>query len=135
MGNDIIYNKISIIERCINRVNEVYDNNPDNLNDYTKQYSIILNIQRACEAAIDLAMHIASEKKLGIPQNSRDAFEVLNANNIINDELCKKLKPMVGFRNIAVHNYQEVSLKVIKMIIEKHIYDFNEIIYAINKLI
>ncbi|UEC21547.1 HepT-like ribonuclease domain-containing protein [Clostridium septicum] len=47
----------------------------------------------------------------------------------------KKLKHMVGFRNIAVHNYQEVSLKVIKMIIEKHIYDFNEFIYAINKLI
>lgn len=55
--------------------------------------------------------------------------------NKISDELCKKLKPMVGFRNIAVHNYQEVSLKVIKMIIEKHIYDFNEFIYAVNKLI
>lgn len=62
MGSDIILNKIETIERCINRIKEVYDNNAENLNDYTKQDSIILNIQRACEASIDLAMHIVSEK-------------------------------------------------------------------------
>lgn len=36
MGNDIIYNKIETIERCICRIREVYDNNFENLNDYTK---------------------------------------------------------------------------------------------------
>ncbi len=135
MGNDVIYNKIETIERCVYRIKEVYDNNFENLNDYTKQDSIILNIQRACEAVIDLAMHIVSEKKLGIPQNSRDAFEALNSNNIIDDELAKKMKSMVGFRNIAVHNYKAVNLKVVQMIIEKHLGDFSEYIYAINKLL
>ena len=57
MKNDVILNKISVIERCMNRVKVVYENNPENLQDYTKQDSIILNIQRACEASIDLAMH------------------------------------------------------------------------------
>jgi len=56
MGNDVILNKIETIERCINRIISVYDNNPDNLDDYTKQDSIILNIQRSCEAVIDLAI-------------------------------------------------------------------------------
>ncbi|MCG4572558.1 DUF86 domain-containing protein [Clostridium cochlearium] len=133
MENDVIYNKIAIIERCINRINEVYNNNPDNLKDYTKQDSIILNIQRACEAAIDLAMHIVSEKKLGIPQNSRDAFEVLNSNNIIDNRLMKNLKSMVGFRNIAVHNYQAVNLGIIQEIIEKHLSDFSRFIEVILK--
>ncbi|MEL5865079.1 type VII toxin-antitoxin system HepT family RNase toxin [Clostridium cochlearium] len=133
MGNDVIYNKIAIIERYINRINEVYNNNPDNLKDYTKQDSIILNIQRACEAAIDLAMHIVSEKKLGIPQNSRDAFEVLNSNNIIDNRLMKNLKSMVGFRNIAVHNYQAVNLSIIQEIIEKHLSDFSRFIEVILK--
>lgn len=133
MGNDVIYNKIAIIEICINRINEVYNNNPDNLKDYTKQDSIILNIQRACEAAIDLAMHIVSEKKLGIPQNSRDAFEVLNSNNIIDNRLMKNLKSMVGFRNIAVHNYQAVNLGIIQEIIEKHLSDFSRFIEVILK--
>lgn len=126
MGNDVILNKISIIERCIVRINEEYNNNPKSLMNYTKQDSIVLNIQRACEACIDLAMHIVSEKKLGVPQNSRDAFEVLNSNGFIDQSLLVKLKPMVGFRNIAVHNYQVVNIDIIKEIIEKHLDDFKE---------
>ncbi|MGL5715445.1 MAG: type VII toxin-antitoxin system HepT family RNase toxin, partial [Paraclostridium sp.] len=96
MGNDVIYNKIETIERCLYRIREVYAGEFENLKDYTKQDSIILNIQRACEACIDLSMHIVSSKKLGIPQNSRDAFEILNKNDLLSTELTKKLKAMVG---------------------------------------
>lgn len=60
MENDVLYNKISIIERCLIRIKEVYDNKPENLQDYTKQDSIILNIQRAVESCIDISMHIVS---------------------------------------------------------------------------
>lgn len=126
MGNDVIYNKIEVIERCLKRIHEEYDDNPENLKNYTKQDSIILNIQRACEASIDLAMHIVSEKKLGIPQNSMDAFEVMNSYGLIGDKLMKDLKAMVGFRNIAVHNYQAINLKVVEEVIEKHINDLKE---------
>ncbi|MNN61017.1 hypothetical protein D3C81_1762310 [compost metagenome] len=105
------------------------------MKDYTKQDSIILNIQRACEAAIDLAMHIVSEKKLGIPQNSRDAFEVLYANNLINESLMSDLKAMVGFRNIAVHDYQSINLSIVEMIIKNHLDDFKKFTYEVNKLV
>ncbi|TFB22895.1 DUF86 domain-containing protein [Filobacillus milosensis] len=124
MENDVILNKISIIERCINRINDVYDNNPANLSDYTKQDSIILNIQRACEAAIVLAMHISAENKFGLPQQSRDAFSYLNEQGIIDDTVTRSLKAMVGFRNIAVHDYQKLNLEILKQIIEKHLDDF-----------
>lgn len=134
MVKDILYNKINIIERCIMRVKEVYNENPDNLKDYTKQDSIVLNIQRAVEATIDIAMYIVSEKKLGIPQNSRDAFEVLAHNQIINDEILEKLKNMIGFRNIAVHNYQKINLDILRKVIEYNLEDFNEFIYFINKI-
>lgn len=123
---DVVLNKISVIERCIKRINEEYQGNFKNLENYTKQDSIILNIQRACEASIDLAMHIVSEEKLGIPQNSRDAFDVLLKKKIINEDLTENLKSMVGFRNIAVHDYQSVNLLIIKEIIEKHIYDLGK---------
>lgn len=118
MGDDVIYNKIEIIERCIQRVHEEYQGRPENLENYTKQDSIILNIQRACEAVIDLAMHVVAEKKLGIPQNSRDAFELLEKNGLIDSQLAQKLKSVVGFRNIAVHNYQSLNLEIVKKIIE-----------------
>lgn len=135
MSSDIIYNKIAIIERCIKRINDVYDNNSENLNDFTKQDSIILNIQRACEASIDLAMHIISSKRLGLPQNSRDAFEILYENNMISNASNIKLKRMVGFRNIAVHDYQNIQIKIIENIIKHHLKDFKEYILEINQLL
>ncbi|WP_313237220.1 type VII toxin-antitoxin system HepT family RNase toxin [Sporosarcina ureae] len=124
--NDVILNKVTTIERCVNRVHEVYDQNVDNLKDFTKQDSIILNIQRACEASIDLAMHIISEKKLGIPKASRDAFKMLQEATIIDESLAGTLMNMVGFRNIAVHDYQSIDLEILKAILEKHINDFKD---------
>lgn len=126
MKNDVILNKISVIERCMNRVKDVYANNPENLKDYTKQDSIILNIQRACEASIDLAMHIVAERKLGLPQTSRDAFDMLHAALIINENTVKRLKAMVGFRNIAVHDYQTVNIDILQQIVANHLVDFTD---------
>lgn len=126
MKNDVILNKISVIERCMNRVKVVYENNPENLKDYTKQDSIILNIQRACEASIDLAMHIVAEQKLGLPQTSRDAFDMLHGALIIDENTVKRLKAMVGFRNIAVHDYQTVNIDILQQIVENHLGDFTD---------
>ena len=65
MIDDIIMNKSAIIKRCIKRIKEEYENNPENLQNYTKQDSIILNLQRMCEACIDAAIHVVRIKKLG----------------------------------------------------------------------
>ncbi|MGP7818235.1 type VII toxin-antitoxin system HepT family RNase toxin [Niallia sp. 01092] len=124
MKNDVILNKISVIERCKNRIMDVYEQNPQNLMDYTKQDSIVLNIQRACEACIDLAMHIVAEERLGLPQTSRDAFDMLESQSIITNEIANKMKAMVGFRNIAVHDYQTIHLEILQQILEKHLDDF-----------
>jgi uncharacterized protein YutE (UPF0331/DUF86 family) len=134
MIDDVILNKTEIIKRCIRRAKEEYDCNPKNLENCTKQDSVTLNIQRACEAVIDLGMHVIAEKGLGIPQASRDTFEILQDNRIITSEMSERLKAMIGFRNIAIHNYQRLNLKIIQAIIEKDIEDlmhFSEIIMKI----
>ncbi len=131
MNNDIILNKISMIERCLQRVNEEYEDKPANLQNFTKQDSIVLNLQRACEASIDLAMHIVAEEKLGLPQNSRDAFSLIEEKGIINAPLSVKMKAMIGFRNIAVHDYQEINLVILQKILENHLDDFFDYTSAI----
>lgn len=122
--NDVILNKITTIERCVKRIHEVYEGNPDHLTDFTKQDSIILNIQRACEASIDLAMHLVSEHKLGVPKSSREAFKLLQEADIIEEALAGTLMNMVSFRNIAVHDYQTLKLDILEAILEKHVDDF-----------
>ena len=124
VNNDVVLNKVLTIERCVKRIEEVYANEPANLKDFTKQDSIILNIQRACEASIDLAMHVVSEKKLGLPKASRDAFRFLQEADIIDQRMAKTLMNMVGFRNIAVHDYQTIELDILQAIIKRHLGDF-----------
>ena len=113
VNNDVVLNKVLTIERCVKRIEEVYANEPANLIDFTKQDSIILYIQRACEASIDLAMHVVSEKKLGLPKASRDAFKFLQEADIIDQRMAKTLMNMVGFRNIAVHDDQTIELDIL----------------------
>lgn len=132
--NDVVLSKTTTIERCINRIHEVYAGDPNNLKDYTKQDSIILNIQRACEASIDLAMHIVSEQKLGVPKASREGFKLLQEAKIIDAKLAKTLMNMVGFRNIAVHDYQALELEILEAILEKHIDDFKDFTKVVLQL-
>jgi len=123
MRDDIILNKSETIKRCIARINEEYEGKPENLNDFRRQDSIILNVQRLCEASIDIATHYIRKNKLGIPQTSKENFEILEKNNVITKELSLRLQAMVGFRNIAVHDYQALNLKIVEKVVEEYIYD------------
>ncbi|GLI54773.1 hypothetical protein PM10SUCC1_02880 [Propionigenium maris DSM 9537] len=123
MIDDIVINKSETIKRCIKRINEEYENNPKNLEDFRRQDSIILNVQRLCEACIDIATHCIRKKRLGVPQTSKDSFQILEDNKIISTELSGRLQGMVGFRNIAVHDYQSLNLKIVERVVEDYIYD------------
>jgi len=41
------------------------------------------------------------------------------------------MQSMVGFRNIAVHDYQNLNLEIVIAIIEKHLIDFERFIQEI----
>ena len=124
----VIINKFETIEKCINRINEEYENNPENLEDYRKMDAIVLNLQRACEMATVVAMYIVSTRKLGIPQTKKEAFEKLNEKGLISNDMCAKMKGMVGFRNIAIHEYKEIDDGILKDVIENHLDDIKEFV-------
>ena len=119
MTRDVVLAKCESIERCIKRARDEYDHQPRNLREnLTKQDSIVLNLQRACEASIDLAMHLVADARLGVPQESREAFTLLEGSGL-SAELSLALRRMVGFRNIAVHDYRTLSLDTVQAIVEQ----------------
>lgn len=124
----VLLNKYESIERCINRIREEYDNNPENLEDYRKMDAIILNLQRACEMATDVAMYVVSNRKLGLPQTKKEVFEKLFDNKLITEEMCNNMKGMVGFRNIAIHEYKQIDENIVKDVIENHLDDLKEFV-------
>lgn len=124
-SDDVIINKAATIERCVARAREEYARNPATFaTDHTRQDAAILNIQRACEAALDMGQHLIRRERLGVPQSARDVFTLLAGAGWIDAGLADVLKRMVGFRNIAVHDYQQLQLPITVAIIEKHLDDF-----------
>ncbi len=116
MPDDVVLNKVASLERCIQRIRQVYSLNDQNLyENLMAQESILLNLQRTCEVSIDLAMHIVRKRRWGVPQESRDAFELLRANGHLGSELSEAMKRMVGFRNVAIHD-DKLNLDIVKAI-------------------
>ncbi|HIP46397.1 MAG TPA: DUF86 domain-containing protein [Campylobacterales bacterium] len=126
MAKDVVLNKIATIERCIRRIHEEYDGFEVGFkSDFTKQDSIVLNLERTSQATIDIATHIIRDKKLGLPNTSRELFVLLNESHIITERTSVKMQAMVGFRNIAVHDYQNLNIDIVIAIVEKHLVDFD----------
>lgn len=122
----VILNKYETIEKCINRIKEEYEETPSNLEDYRRNDAIVLNLQRACQAVMDIATYIVSTKALGMPHTNSEAFEILYQNHLINEVTLKNMKGMIGFRNIAVHAYREVDNEILQDVIENHLKELIE---------
>ena len=90
MVDDVLTNKAATIERCIARIQEDYDE--EFLTNYTKQDAVILNLERACQACIDVAAHVVKKQKLGIPQDSRGLFVLLEQHQYISRTLSQRLQ-------------------------------------------
>ena len=125
MVDDVLINKAATIERCVARAREEYQVDPDGFADnLTRQDAAVLNIQRACEAALDMGQHLIRREKLGVPQSARDVFNLLAQADWIDVVLADGLKRMVGFRNIAVHDDQSLQLPITVNIITRHLDEF-----------
>lgn len=121
---DIVVNKVQSIQRCIRRAREELELAGTGFReDYTRQDAAILNITRACEQALDLANHIIRTHKMGIPTSSRESFDLLERQGVIPNDLAVKLRKMIGFRNTAVHQYQQLNIDIVIEIIRSGLDD------------
>lgn len=125
MVDDLLLNKAATIERCVARARQEYAAAGEHFaTDFTRQDAAVLNVQRACEAALDIGHHIVRRERLGLPQSARDVFDMLSAAGWVELALADAMKRMVGFRNIAVHDYQELLLPITASVITEHLDEF-----------
>ncbi|WP_455230387.1 type VII toxin-antitoxin system HepT family RNase toxin [Geopseudomonas aromaticivorans] len=73
MIDDLLSLKAATIERGVKRAREEYARDPATFaSDLSRQDAAILNIQRACEAALDMGQHLIRREHLGVPQSARN---------------------------------------------------------------
>ncbi len=125
---DVVIAKQQSLERCLARVRHAWQR-PSTLpfeQDYDRQDIIVLNLQRACEQAVDMANHAVATRKLGWPQTSAESFDLLQRAGIVTVDMADKMKAMVGLRNVVVHQYQDLDLDIIASVVRDHLGDLSD---------
>jgi len=101
LTDDILQEKAGSIERCIVRVRAKYVGHEAELeHDLDLQDIIVLNLQRACQIAIDMGMRKGRLRRLGLPKDSAEIFAILQAAGLLKKELATSLRRMVGFATL-----------------------------------
>jgi uncharacterized protein YutE (UPF0331/DUF86 family) len=125
VDSDVVYGKIDVIQRCLRRIKQTSGNDAQRLDDLDTQDVVVLNFQRAVQAAIDLAAHVVASEGLGVPQELRDHFKLRADAKNISPEIREQMHKMVGFRDIAVHEYQKLDPEVLKSILRYCVSDIH----------
>lgn len=133
MDRDILIEKTNSIQNCLKRIHDTVRGDSARLTNLDVQDIVVLNLQRAIQLALDMASYIVSVKKWGMPKSLKDLFLLLEQNKLLEPKLSTKMQKMVGFRNIAVHDYQAIDPKILSSIIDNHLRDFEEFYEAILK--
>jgi uncharacterized protein YutE (UPF0331/DUF86 family) len=123
LDRDVVLAKTSTIQRCLARIRHVTGLDPARLDNLDTQDIFVLNLQRAVQAAIDLGAHVLAAQGLELPATLREIFGTLAAHSLISPATAQQMQRMCGFRNIAVHDYQALSLPILKAILSSHLVD------------
>lgn len=110
---DTVLAKAAQVERALVRVETMLAADRRRYDALTVADVIGLNLQRACQSAIDLAHHVVAAEGLGLPQSLADAFVILEQRVGLERELARSLRAMVGFRNMMVHAYDDVDTEIV----------------------
>lgn len=136
MDSIVLEKKMDSIFRCLERLKtRLPDSKEEFLQDQDAQDVIVLNLTRAVQLSVDLAMHICANSNKQVPQTMGEAFEILLQLEVLTPAISEKMKKSVGFRNIAIHNYDEIDLELAYTIAKVHRKDFVDFLNQVNTFV
>jgi uncharacterized protein YutE (UPF0331/DUF86 family) len=125
--DDVVIQKVASIDRCLASVRRYVADDLDRLKDAMVLDAVVLNLQRACEMAIDAACREVSRRRLGVPTDSADAFTLLERESLLSPRVAERMRRMVGFRNVAVHEYRRLDPAVVRTVVQHRLGDFEDL--------
>jgi len=132
MDREVIEQKIESLRRCVDRVRlktpataAILAGDPD------AQDILTLNLTRAVQLCVDIGAHLIAAKDKPAPDTMGQTFDVLTDMGVLSTELAVRMKKAVGFRNIAVHNYEAIDWEIAHAIAVRHIDDFSAFASAV----
>lgn len=107
---DVLDAKAETVEQAFEVLDEVEAEGRSTLEDRRTQLATLRALQEAVEAALDVAGHLVSRNGYRNAEDYADLFTVLGEEDVLEEDLARRLEAMAGFRNVLVHRYAEVDL-------------------------
>ena len=130
----LILKKLSELEQYHRQIQEVRNVTVNEYrSDWKKQRIIERTLQMMIETCVDIAGHIISDSGFRLPDSYADSFRVLYEESVLSEKTCHTMENISKFRNVIVHQYDQVDAEIVVGILQKHLEDFNEYQKAIVK--
>jgi uncharacterized protein YutE (UPF0331/DUF86 family) len=125
MDKDVVLNKLESLRRCIARVQAKVPASAAVLReDYDLQDIIVVNLERAVQSCVDIGLHLIGDREIPVPDTMAETFKSLHRAGILDEHVAERMTKAVGFRNTAVHAYQEIDWEIVFRIATDHLDDF-----------
>ncbi|WP_374691529.1 DUF86 domain-containing protein [Accumulibacter sp.] len=135
MDRQVVEQKLESLRRCLLRVKEKCPLDAASLErDVDAQDIITLNLTRAVQVSVDLAAHLIASRDVPAPNTMGQSFEALASLGLISPLLAIRMKKAVGFRNIAIHNYDAIDWHIVHSICQRNLNDFRDFAACIVNL-
>ena len=129
MDQSLIAQKIESLRRCIQRIMDKAPATFDVLvKDADIQDILVLNLTRAVQMCVDIGSHLISETDEPAPANMGEVFSTLRRIGVISAGTEDTMRKAVGFRNVAVHNYDTINWEIVFAICQKSLPDFRHFV-------
>ena len=128
----VLYKKVDHIRKNLDRVKTRHGLSVDDFKaDLDSQDVVLHNLQLAIQGCIDLGNHIISDEEWGVAGSFGDLFHILRERGVIAPPLAERMISAVGFRNILVHEYEEVDLNIAYDVYTKRLGDIEEFLRSV----
>jgi uncharacterized protein YutE (UPF0331/DUF86 family) len=132
MDWNLIEQKLESLRRCLRRVEEKCPKDVETLvKDDDAQDILTLNLTRAIQLCVDIGAHLVAGTQLPPPDTMGQTFDILMEAGIIDAELAGRMKKAVGFRNLAIHNYDAINWAIVYAIARYRLTDFEDFAKAV----
>lgn len=93
--------------------------------DATLRGAVERYLQLAIECCLDIGEIVIAERGLRQPKDNRDVILVLGERGALPGRFAAKFADAAALRNILVHEYLEVDLRILWNVLQKNLRDFD----------
>lgn len=132
LDKKVIEARLRRLDRAVNKLKRFAKvTRADYLANEDYQELVERNFQVAIQTCIDIANYLIAQENLSVPDEEENIFITLSKSKIIPKALGERIKGMVGFRNILVHEYLGIDHTLVYDLLQNRLADFDNFAKAI----